>query len=195
MKRIDIDKELLIFMYESASLSVYKIADRLGIPKSTVHRNLQRYGIPCRTRKDYPGSLRGRRHSESARRKMSLARKGKKLSPEHIAHVRAKVQGANNPNYGNGDKIRGDKNPNWRGGIWQGANGYRLFKSIRNEILMRDNSQCMLCHKSKVLNVHHIDYDRSNDGRSNLVTLCTICHGRTNFNRKYWRQFLSRVVV
>ena len=34
--------------------------------------------------------------------------------------------------------------------------------------------------------VHHIDYNKKNCNIDNLITLCSKCHGRTNFNRDHW---------
>jgi 5-methylcytosine-specific restriction endonuclease McrA len=41
----------------------------------------------------------------------------------------------------------------------------------------------------KVLDVHHIDYDRKNSSEDNLITLCRQCNIRANFNRGYWEEF------
>ena len=39
--------------------------------------------------------------------------------------------------------------------------------------------------------VHHIDYDKKNNDVDNLVTLCTPCHTKTNFNRDEWKKTFS----
>lgn len=50
------------------------------------------------------------------------------------------------------------------------------WDKIRNDILLRDESRCRICSKDYSLHVHHIDYNRSNNAHSNLVTLCEWCH-------------------
>lgn len=52
------------------------------------------------------------------------------------------------------------------------------WANIRRRILERDNYKCRMknCDRIDDLNVHHIDYERSNNDDSNLVTLCAICH-------------------
>lgn len=52
------------------------------------------------------------------------------------------------------------------------------WANIRRRILERDNHQCRMknCDCVDSLNVHHIDYERTNNDDSNLVTLCGICH-------------------
>ena len=47
---------------------------------------------------------------------------------------------------------------------------------IRSAIVERDNYQCAECRSPDQLTVHHIDRDRRNNDRSNLVTLCWSCH-------------------
>ena len=47
---------------------------------------------------------------------------------------------------------------------------------IRKRIIERDKWRCRICHSDMDLNVHHIDYERSNNQDHNLVTLCRPCH-------------------
>lgn len=84
-----------------------------------------------------------------------------------------------------------DAHPNWLGGksfepyptTWT----FKLREAIRN----RDGRQCRVCGKPEIdngarLTVHHIDYVKENLAPGNLASLCTTCHGRTNFNRPSW---------
>jgi len=48
--------------------------------------------------------------------------------------------------------------------------------NIRSKIVERDKFRCRICFKDYDLHVHHIDYDRSNNKESNLVTVCEPCH-------------------
>jgi len=52
---------------------------------------------------------------------------------------------------------------------------------ITNEKL---NSSCHL---------HHIDYDKSNDSRENLIFLSHSIHSKTNTNRKKWQNLLTKI--
>jgi len=61
-----------------------------------------------------------------------------------------------------------------RGNI--GAEYIPGWAEIRNRILKRDSAACRICNKDYTLHVHHIDWDRSNNKDSNLVTLCEPCH-------------------
>lgn len=51
----------------------------------------------------------------------------------------------------------------------------------------------MICGSNENLVVHHIDYDKKNNNHNNLITLCSICHGKTNGNRKYWIKYFHNL--
>ena len=47
---------------------------------------------------------------------------------------------------------------------------------IRSEILERDDYVCRLCRNEDNLHVHHINWERTCNEETNLVTLCRTCH-------------------
>lgn len=69
----------------------------------------------------------------------------------------------------------GDKNPMWKGGVCSPFRRYRT--QMRKEILY-----CEWCHKDLTAAsryewcVHHLDHNRKNNVRENLVMLCKRCH-------------------
>lgn len=78
---------------------------------------------------------------------------------------------------------------NWQGGksiepycpIWN-------YKDFRNGILSRDNHKCQnpdCWGKIDRLSIHHIDFDKTNCSPNNLITLCTSCNARANFDREW----------
>src|SRR3990167_2176370 len=78
-----------------------------------------------------------------------------------------------------------NKNYPWRGGLPEKQKRQKVFDSIRGwgeireRILKRDDYVCRICKtdgSGSSLNVHHIDWDRSNNESINLVTLCKTCH-------------------
>lgn len=95
--------------------------------------------------------------------------------------------------------IMGDGNPAWRGGksfeeycpIWK-TDGYR------DSIKERDGYVCLnpCCdsNNSKDLIVHHIDYDKSNCGKNNLITICRACNNKANKNRR-WHTSWYRAIM
>ena len=73
-------------------------------------------------------------------------------------------------------------------------------EELKREIRERDHNECQLCHLKNVehllmygksLPVHHIDYNRDNPSKNNLITLCIPCHMRTNSDRAYWQSYFQ----
>lgn len=70
-------------------------------------------------------------------------------------------------------------------------------KKFRESIRIRDNRTCQLCGKTKnivggrlkQMAVHHIDYDKQNCKKNNLITLCNSCNLAVNINRNFWTEF------
>lgn len=63
---------------------------------------------------------------------------------------------------------------------------------LKKQIRERDFFSCQICKKKPSNTVHHIDYEKQNCNFTNLVTLCKSCHGKTNFNRVYWKDFFKK---
>lgn len=63
---------------------------------------------------------------------------------------------------------------------------------IRYWILKRDNYTCQLCFEYGN-DVHHIDYNKQNCEEENLISLCTKCNIRANFNRDYWLAYFTYI--
>jgi hypothetical protein len=91
--------------------------------------------------------------------------------------------------------IRGDKSPNWRGGIQYEPYPAAFNDYLKEEIRKRDNYTCQMCGMideehiqiyGYCLSIHHIDYIKENCHKSNLISLCNQCHSRTNYNREHW---------
>lgn len=67
-------------------------------------------------------------------------------------------------------------------------------KLLKEEIKERDNYKCQnpdCWRRSKILTVHHIDYDKKNCKWDNLITLCNSCNVRANYKRDYWRKLFD----
>lgn len=102
------------------------------------------------------------------------------------------LRGKNNGMYGRIGKL----NPNWRGGLSYYPYHYSFNKLLKRNIKIRDNYTCQFCGKysleSNSLDIHHIDYDKSNSNSINLITLCKKCNTKVNFNRIFWEKFLAK---
>lgn len=127
---------------------------------------------------------------------------GKKLSPESIeklrkAHLGKKFppeinkkkgrKGILNGNYGKGDKIKGERNSNWKGGVTKKNHLIRNskeYKLWRRSVFERDNWTCIWCnYKGNKLNADHIKpfayYPELRFAIDNGRTLCVPCHKTT----------------
>lgn len=86
--------------------------------------------------------------------------------------------------------LSGENHWNWQGGSREYPPGWTAF--LRREIRDRDDHRCAVCWISeedngRLLDVHHIDYDKENLHPDNLVSLCGSCHSKTNYNRDEWQ--------
>ena len=93
------------------------------------------------------------------------------------------------------EKIRqsklGDKNPSWQNGKSFELYGLEFNEDLKEVVRNRDRRKCQICGKTELenkvkLSIHHKDYDKKNNNPDNLISLCIICHIKTNRNRKYW---------
>ena len=74
------------------------------------------------------------------------------------------------------------------------------FYRIREQILKRDNYTRQICgiteetlkkkHK-RSLYVHHIDYNKQNSKKNNLITLCGDHNTKVNYNKPFWQEYLK----
>ena len=127
----------------------------------------------------------GRKHTKETRLK---------ISEKH-----ADVNGPNNPRYGNGDNIKGKKNPNWRNGlsceryclIWRNKEYVEYIKD-RDKNKFCWNPQCPGNGNQRIR--HHINYNKKNCDPNNIITICNSCNSVANFNRKWWQSFYGIVM-
>lgn len=92
--------------------------------------------------------------------------------------------------------ITGKNNPNWRGGISKSGYSFDFNKELKKEIFKRDKYVCQLCfiYPTSDLTVHHIDYNKMNSSKLNLITLCRSCNSRVNFRRDCWKIFFQEKI-
>lgn len=145
----------------------------------------------------------GKSHTEGARQKIAESRVGKKPTDETRQRMRdnhADVSGKNNPMYGKGDDIRGENNPNWKGGSSSEDHLIRTsikYKEWRRAVYKRDNYACQMCGKrGGKLHSHHIYsfviYLGMRFRLWNGITLCKTCHEKTYGKEdQYIEQFLK----
>jgi len=105
--------------------------------------------------------------------------KGKHLSREHRLKIGLANRGAATAS-----------SLGWSGKQLRHGYTYEFNKELKETIRARDKFTCFMCGESGKA-VHHIDYDKENNSEDNLITLCPICHGKTNFNRDSWMEFFK----
>jgi len=87
---------------------------------------------------------------------------------------------------------RGSNHPNWKGGISNEPYCINFNKDLKIKIKLLYSNKCFLCNASgKSLDIHHIDYNKKNSNITNLIPLCKKCHSKTNFNRKFWEEYIK----
>lgn len=89
-------------------------------------------------------------------------------------------------------KYSGSKNPNWRGGKSFEPYSTEFTERLKEVIRKRFRRRCQFCGRhertsDRKLDVHHVDYDKTNCSESNLIPLCRACNSLANYyNRRIW---------
>jgi len=102
------------------------------------------------------------------------------------------------------ETINGKNNPNYKHGM--GNEPYPLDFNYKLKIIIRkrDNYTCQNCDmteeehliaRGRVLDIHHIDYNKENIKENNLITTCQKCNLKANSNRDYWFAYFSYINI
>ena len=87
--------------------------------------------------------------------------------------------------------LLGKEHYGWKGGVSFELYSPEFNSALKQRIKERDCYTCQLCGVEKDLSVHHVDYDKLNNGEDNLITLCRSCNSRVNFDRGRYAWLLS----
>jgi 5-methylcytosine-specific restriction endonuclease McrA len=225
-----IDRDILYQLYIVEDKSIRDIEKILGVGRTTINQRLKDYSIPLKptggeahkgkhypaiseAKKGHPVSdetrerirhqLKGRKHTEEEKQKISEAIKGEKnpfYGKKHTEETRKRISEA-----GIG-KHNGEKSAMWKGGITPITDTIRHSietKLWRESCMARDNWTCQKCGKQGgYLEVHHIknfaDYPELRFAIDNGITLCKKCHlefhkqyGFTHNNEEQLQSFLQ----
>ena len=156
-------------------------------------------------KKGYVPSNKGKKRgpqSEEWKKKGSDSRKGKKHSKEWNNNIGKAnkgrttwIKGKTYTEIGR-PVLTGEKHWNWQGGISNKGYPIDWTEILRESIRQRDNYICFICeiHQDELerkLAVHHKDYNKENLDPNNLISLCTRCHVKTNYNKEYWIEYFK----
>ena len=146
--------------------------------------------------KTHENHTKGKPKSEKQRKKMSKARKLWYINNPKKAKRKNNKTTLTNIRRGTHKK---ERNPNWHNGISKEPKKKIAIK-LKNEIMRRDNYICQFCFKHKnelsvQLLVHHIDFNKRNDRRKNLITLCNRCHSKLSYNREIWIRYFQNLML
>jgi len=127
-------------------------------------------------------ALTGHTTTDETKNKIREGNTGKKMSEESRLIMSKKRQLSNNAN--------------WRGGISFEKYPREWNEKLRTLVRERDRYTCQLCGEKqgdKALCVHHIDYNKHNCSPDNLISLCHLCHIKTNYKRPNWNSFFVSI--
>jgi len=158
------------------------------------------YKLSEQARQNISNGHLGKTFTLEHRKRISLALTGRKLAPKTkalLSEIASKRKLSEEHKGRIGDAVRGDKHPNWKGGLTFPIYCLRKTKEYRhwrNAVLERDGHQCQKCHKSNSrLDAHHIFsftlFPELRFEVSNGITVCVKCH------TKYKGQLRQLVLV
>ena len=145
----------------------------------------------------------GKNTSVETRKKLSESNRGKH---NH--------DGKNNPNYGKHHseesrrkiseshigKSCGEKSHFWKGGISFEPYCPKFNKEFKERVRAFFGFQCVECgtpQNGMKLHVHHVNFNKKSCCDSSVplfVSLCQLCHLKTNFNRDHWEQHFTEII-
>jgi len=110
---------------------------------------------------------------------------GKTFSDEHRQAISEALTGITRSEQYIEENLSGESHWNWQGGKSFTEYPSSFNATLKREVRDRDDFECVNCGRSqedcvdehgKKLAVHHVDGDKSNLSKENLVSLCTSCH-------------------
>lgn len=92
----------------------------------------------------------------------------------------------------------GENNPNWQGGTSFKPYTAEWTEELKEEIRRRDKYTCAMSNEvwqsnQPTFHVHHIDGNKKNCARRNLITLTPNNHAKINSNPHHWQAPLTHI--
>lgn len=191
---MEITKEVLISLYLDKNMSLQKISNELGVGIRVIRTRMDRFGIERR-----PFVMKGRQTrlgailSDETKKKISLAHKGKKLTPEHREKVlKTLIFG-----------LKGSHNPNWNGGVIN-RHGYVYFLNpshpschkngyIKRAVIVAEEKIGRHLFPNEV--THHINGIKDDDRPENIEVLTASQHNTITMKERWLNgEFNNRIL-
>ena len=153
--------------------------------------------------------------TESHKLKISLNNRRGMLDKYHTIETKEKMKenhadfsGENHPQFGKLKSFETRRKISLAGGgtgvPYEFSEYPKEFNSkLKEEIRERDNYECQNCDMTeeeslivyrRVLDVHHIDYNKKNCNKLNLISSRQPCNLRFNYNREYWMKYFKEII-
>lgn len=146
-----------------------------------------------------PHGMVGKHHSQETKDKIKIKLTGNKNNGG---------EGSNNSFYGKHHSVEfietrrkawiGQGNPMYHDGQYPKPYPLIFNRELRKQIRERDNCTCQLCgipQNGKAHDIHHIDYDKTHNSPTNLITLCHGCNAKVNYNRDGWQTYFANLLI
>lgn len=96
------------------------------------------------------------------------------------------------------EQMLGENNPNWQGGTSFEPYSPEWTDELKEEIRERDEYTCAMSGEvwqkdQPTFHVHHIDADKKNCERWNLITLSPSSHAKANADPHHWQALLTHI--
>ena len=179
---LEISDETLLHYIHGEKLTPQDIADREGVPYSTVTRRLRKLGFF----RAYPNNKNlekyNKNHTPESYERMAITKRlghanglyappwNKGLSEEDDIRVKRQGDALRKHHH---QQVSGPENPNWKGGC-------RKTERETARKLKALCTSCEVCNDTHRLEVHHIDENPSNNTIENLLKLCHTCHKKVH---------------
>jgi DNA-binding XRE family transcriptional regulator/transposase-like protein len=192
-------KKELEEMYCNKKMSIYEIADVVGVDYSSVSNWMREYMIKSRTISE---SMLGNaiKLSKEDLEKMYCNKRMPQLEIADIVGVSTQticnwMNAYNIKSRTRSELKMGENHPNWKGGISFEPYCEKFNNIFKESVRKRDDYMCKLCgctqnDNGRKLDVHHIHYDKENC-YPDVVALCRSCNIKVNSNRDYWESYFE----
>ena len=201
-EKYNINKNFLIKEYIKNKHTIQEISDQFGCSRSVIRRRLIKNNISRRTHSEaMKGKYIGQDCYAYVDGRKSKIYYCKEKGCDNIISYDSAVRGDGrcmpcaNKITANKNKKFGKNNPNYIEGLIR-IYPNKFNKILKQSIRARDNHVCQICGKTtkkngRALDVHHIDYIKSNLDPENLISLCQNCHSETNGNRDIYQEYFK----